>query len=78
MSSDLPDIPTKHLLQTLREAMESCLKLLEEEGPVALKDRLRRESGSSRPWNILKEAYEEHDEDHRWFQTWCQNCTPLL
>jgi len=78
MEKDLPDIPTKHLLKTLKESMESCLDLLEEQGPKALKDRLRRESGSSRPWRILKEAYEEHDEDHRWFQAWCQNCKGLL
>jgi|SaaInlStandDraft_1057018.scaffolds.fasta_scaffold18489_4 hypothetical protein len=78
MVDDLPDIPIKHLLKTLKESMEACLKLLEEEGPQALQDRLRRESGSSRPWRILKNAYEEHDEDHRWFQQWCQNCMSLL
>lgn len=78
MEEDLPDIPTKHLLKMLKEAMDSCLTLLEEEGPKALKERLRRESGSSRPWRILKHAYEEHDEDHRWFQIWCQNSMVLL
>jgi hypothetical protein len=78
MEQDLPDIPTKHLLRTLKESMEVCLTLLEEGGPTVLKDRLRKESGASRPWRILKDAYEEHDEDHRWFQAWCQNSSSLL
>lgn len=78
MSPERPNIPVGHFLEQCREAMVESLTFLEEEGPKGLQKQLRARSGSSRIWFFLLRAYENHDEDHRWFSSWCKACIPIL
>ena len=74
-----PQIPMSHFLSELKKAMLALNELFEANSSKdAILERLQSEAKQRRPWLYIELAFNNHENDLHWLQSWCKNSHSLL
>jgi hypothetical protein len=79
MKDDHPKIPFTHFMKELHKAMEMIIrfKIKKTVDDKEIVHHIRDKARSSKPWALILNGYQNHDEDFSWLENWCHNCLKL-